>query len=285
MKAPQDHARRPRRCPNRSTTQDAEHRGRDRRPVDRALPGGRLVEPLGAALARDLLRVLARSAGGRCGPRARSSRRACRGACACACAWSGPSDRATLPDGPAAALFEDVPLRVEAAQRHVRPGSPRRPRAGASPISSASATSARSRTHSTMSRKRHRAVVVHVRRDLRPAAVGQVEADRAHAGQAAAGLAQRRRRSFFASSTSSVTRSTLNATSGGRAVGEHGAGRRMRLRRAVVRHELARLDPRAPAPSGRRAGSTRARRARAAWRAPRRGTPARRPRRRSAPPR
>ena len=111
--------------------------------------------------------------------------------------------------------------------------------------------------------QRHRVVVVHVRRDLRPVAVVQVEAERAHPGQAAAGLAQPGRDVLR---HGEVVRHEIHVEGHERPAsrGEHGARRRVRRARAVVGHELARLDParellRAAAPDPRALGVLRRR--------------------------
>src|SRR5215213_5608575 len=86
-------------------------------------------------------------------------------------------------------VLEDVPLRVEAAQRHVpREAVESRARREADQLSLGHLGS-RAYEFDDVA-QRHGFVVMHVRRHLCPVAVVQVEAERAHARQAAAGLAQ-----------------------------------------------------------------------------------------------
>ena len=236
--------------------------------------------PLLAPLARDLLGVLARARTPRAARPLDRARPACRGACACAFASSGPSEQATLHDR-LERLLDHVALGGEAAQRHVvGKALERRPRRQPHQLGLG-----------------HRGLLAHARDDLGAAAPpgGRGRSwtpargrGRRGTGRARARPAGRRptraatRRSPLASSTSSVTRSTLNATSGGRAVTSTAPAVGCGARGPVVGHELAAGHPlgQPAGPAARRIG--RARRARGAWPAGRRGTPAARARRRSA---
>ena len=223
-----------------------------------APPGRRLSSRSSRRWRGDLLGVLARLRAARSARRARPCPPGCRGACACACASSGPSGASTLRDR-REHLLDQVPLRVEAAQRHVLGEAlERRPRREPDQLRLGD-LGARSRTRSTIVAQRHRAVVVHVRGHLRAPALLELEADRAHARQAAAGLAQLARRSRSPASTSSVARSTLKATSGGRAATSTAPAVGCGAARAEVGHELARSRCAPPAPPGRRGGCQRAR--------------------------
>ena len=225
--------------PNSTTSSTPKTSRRDRRAVDGGPPGGRLVEPLPrAAGARSASRPRASEDGRSCRS-ARSCRRECRGACGCACASSGPWADRRYHDG-RERILDQMPLGIEAAQRNVlRKALERGPRSEADQLR----LGHRRALADTLDElaQRHRAVVVHVGRDLRPPAVLEIEPERPDSRQAAARLAQlggdRLRELDVIRRQVDVERDQRRARRG-----EHRARRRMGAPRSEVRDELTRLD-------------------------------------------
>ena len=162
---------------------------------DRAAPGRRRVD-FGGRLCGRSGRGLSPPrgcAGGRCGAWCRSGRPGCRGACGGASSSSGPSRESTSVGEPPRPPLDHVPGGVEAADRHVLrvAGQGRRgDQADQLGLERAGAERRRQLPHPLDHlAQRHRQRVVDVGRDL-GAAAGERQADRPHAGQAAAGLAQ-----------------------------------------------------------------------------------------------
>ena len=163
---------------------------------------------------------------------------------------------------PRSDVFEDVPLRVEPAQRHVLREVLECRARGEPDQLGLGHLGALAHVFDDVA-QRHRVVVVHVRGHLRPVAVVQVQAERPHAGQATTGLPQAggdvlRHRE--------VVRHEIHVEGHERPAGrrQDGARRRVRRARAVIGDELARLDParellRAAAPDPRAFGVLRPR--------------------------
>ena len=153
-------------------------------------------------------------------------------------------------------------------------GRRRRP-AGIRPTSSEPATStpraaASASMRATISCSGGRLPVLDVHAHLDEPGARQLEAERAHAGEAAA-RSRTTAAIARATSTSSVARLTLNAISGRACADEDCAGARIEPRRARVRRELAGVDPLLELRRARRAGRSAGPRP---ARARRRGTPA-----------